>query len=85
MTTNQKGNQNMKTSRKNYGPFTVVSRTIRATLRRGEATLRCDVQKGTTPMGRKYRTQTSWWIQFDHSPCAMGPWDADGIRKYFAA
>ena len=73
-----------KTTRKNYGPFVSVSKTIRAVLKFGPATLRCESQKGVLPLGGKYRTRPQWWIKLDGSPCAMGPWTAAAIRKYYA-
>lgn len=84
MTVNNKQNA-MKTNRKNYGPFNVITKTIRATLKFGAATLKCEVQQGQTPMGRNYRMTPQWWIKLDSSPCASGPWTADAIRKYHAA
>jgi hypothetical protein len=74
----------MITTRKNYGPFVSVTKSIKATLKHGSATLTCDIQRGTTPFGRSYRTTPQWFIKYDQSPCAMGPWSASAIRKYFA-
>jgi hypothetical protein len=74
----------MTSSAKNCGPFRVLSKSIRATLKRGQATLKCEVQKGKTPMGRSYQLAPQWWIKMDSSPCASGPWTADAIRKYHA-
>jgi hypothetical protein len=78
-------NNSIKTTRKDHGPFISVTKTIKATLKHGSATLTCDTQKGITPMGRRYCMKPRWWIKYDGSPCAMGPWKAEGIRKYFAA
>ena len=78
-------NKDIKTTRKNHGPFVSVTKTIKATLKHGAATLSCDTQKGTTPMGRTYKTSPRWWVKYDGSPCAMGPWTAKAIREYFAA
>jgi hypothetical protein len=79
-----KRKKNMKTETRNYGVFKVNCKTIRAALKFGMATLRCEVQRGTTPLGRSYRTAKSWWIKLDSSPCASGPWTADAIRKFHA-
>lgn len=76
-------NKSMTTTRKNYGPFNVVVRTIRATLKFGPATLKCEIQQGQTPMGRAYKSNPQWWIKLDGSPCAMGPWTAEGIRTHY--
>ena len=75
----------MKTTRKNYGPFVSVTRAITATLKHGKATLTCDIQKGTLPLGSAYRTRPRWFIKYEGSPCAMGPWTAKAIRQYFVA
>ena len=75
----------MKTTRKNHGPFVSVKRTISATLKQGKATLSCDIQKGTLPLGSAYRTRPQWYTQFEGSSCAMGPWSAEAIRKHFTA
>jgi hypothetical protein len=77
---------NMKTTRKNHGPFVSVKRTITGiALKQGKATLSCDIQKGTLPLGSTYCTRPQWYIKFEGSPCAMGPWTAEAIRKYFTA
>jgi len=73
----------MTTNRKNYGPFNTITRSIRASLKFGPATLKCEVQRGTTPMGRDYRMAPQWWIKFDKDPYASGPWSADLIRECY--
>ena len=73
----------MKTTRKNHGPFVSVKKTINVILKQGKATLSCDIQKGTLPLGSTYRTRPQWWIKFEGSPCAMGPWSAKAIRQHF--
>lgn len=75
----------MTTTRRNYGPFRVVARTIRAKLEFGWANLRCGVQIGRTPLGRRYRTAPQWFVRFDGSPCAAGPFTADSIRRFTSA
>jgi hypothetical protein len=75
----------MKTTRKNHGPFISITKAIKVTLKHGAATLTCDIQKGTTPTGRTYRTSPRWWIKYDASSCAMGPWNKRMVREYFAA
>ena len=69
-----------RTTRKNYGPFRTIRRERRAQtrLRGGKlwATIACEQQIGTTPLGRPYVTRRQWWIKLDESPCAMGPWRA---------
>lgn len=73
----------MITTRKDYGPFQVTVRSIRAMLKSGQATLRCEVQRGHTPMGRTYLSGPKWFIKFDNEPCDSGAWTADAIRKHF--
>lgn len=75
----------IQTTRKDHGPFQCVDKTITATLKGKLATLRCNIQKGVTPMGRNYKMRPQWWVKFQGSPCAMGPWSADSIRKHLAA
>ena len=75
----------MKTTRKNHGPFISVRKAIKATLKHGPATLTCDVQRGTTIFGSPYKTSPRWWVKYDASPCAMGPWNKRAIREYFTA
>lgn len=93
------GFDDMKTTRKNYGPgtmrrrnlpkysgrFTVVTREIRVQLKDRMATLTCNVQSGITPLGRSYRYGPEWWIKLDGAPTASGPWTADAIRNLHAA
>jgi hypothetical protein len=75
-------NTTMKSYSKNYGPFRVMGKQIRFALKYGMATLKCETQIGTTPMGRPYKLSPQWWIQTDGSPCASGPWTMDAIRKF---
>jgi len=72
------------TQRRNYGPFWVVSKAIRAELKFGLASLRCEIQSGITPLGWVYRSLPGWWVKFDDSPCAMGPFSAEALRKSYA-
>lgn len=65
-------------------PFATRTREIRARLRFGPATLRCEVQTGYTPHGRYYSTPPQWWIKHDGTPCFAGPWTADAIRHHHA-
>lgn len=75
---------NMTTTRKNYGPFVSVDKTITGiALKQGKATLRCSTQKGQLPLGSTYKTRPQWWIKFEGSPCAMGPWTAKAVRQHF--
>jgi len=74
----------MTTIRKNHGPFIKVARSIRTNLKHGDATLTCHIQRGTTPMGRPYSLSPKWFIRYDGSPCGMGPYSADHVRKFFS-
>ena len=74
----------MKTTTKNYGPFEVRAKSIKAKLKNGFALLTCNRQSGTTPLGKKYNMRSQWFIKFENNPCAMGPWSSEAIRSYFA-
>ena len=73
----------MKTAVIKNGTFTVVSKTINVTVKFGPAILRCEVQKGTTPLGNKYRSKPQWWIKLNDLPWLTGPMSARDIRKYY--
>jgi hypothetical protein len=69
----------MKTLRKNFGPFSITQKSIRATLRDEPATLICERQTGMLPSGKGYQTRLLWWIKMDGS-LKHGPFSAQQIR-----
>ena len=60
----------MKTTTKNYGPFEVRAKSIKAKLKNGLATLTCKRQAGTTPLGKTYTMRSQWWIKFQKATTA---------------
>jgi len=73
----------MKTSRRSNGMFSVVSKEIAFESRFGKATLRCEAQRGLTPMGRRYALKPRWWIKLESGCSFSGPWMKEAIRKHY--
>lgn len=69
----------MNTLRKNFGPFSVTQKSIRATLNGEPATLICERQEGMLPSGNGYKTRLLWWIKMDGG-LKNGPFSAQQIR-----
>jgi hypothetical protein len=65
-------------------PFTTKSRSIRTTLKGQAATITREVQSGVLAFGSRY-VKASWWVKYDTSACAMGPFSKRQIRLAFAA
>lgn len=65
-------------------PFTVKSRSIRATLKGHAATITRKVQSGVLPLGTRY-VKADWWVKYDNSPCAMGPFSKRTLRLAFSS